>query len=90
MQVPVLDEARITLYSAGRMEMPSVLHYDDRHSYSSYSLLNRWLLNSKYVTDRLLTNGYLSIEERNKLIKEKKAVYELEAVSYTHLTLPTT
>lgn len=78
MQVPVLDEARITLYSAGRMEMPSVLHYDDRHSYSSYSLLNRWLLNSKYVTDRLLTNGYLSIEERNKLIKEKKAVYELE------------
>ena len=58
--------------------MPSVLHYDDRHSYSSYSLLNRWLLNSKYVTDRLLTNGYLSIEDRNKLIKEKKAVYELE------------
>lgn len=73
-----MDEARTTLYTAGRMEMPSVLHYDDRLSYSSKPLLNRWLLSSKYVTDRLLTNGYLSVEERDKLIKEKKAVYDLE------------
>ena len=58
--------------------------------YSPYQNLELAIKNRNKVLESMYVDGYISLANKNKAIKEKiKLNYQTAAVSYTHLTLPT-